>query len=122
MPTDWNALVKAAFVKDRTPAAAVRRKAPPPHPEPPATLKRIPVMFPGDPLCPEWPELAAWARAAPAGAFQILPHRERHYVDRELLRLAILDTIDGALGAVVVELIYELRTMKERWEAKRCVS
>lgn len=125
MPTDWKALAKLAFKKDTAVAAPVRRKVA----EKPVTLTRIPVMFPGDDLCPDWPELVAWAKAAPAVAFEILPCRAPHkdarglrLAGRESLRLHVLDALAESGGAVVVGLIYELRTLKQRWEAKQCAS
>ena len=133
MATDWNALAKlgaGAFAKKDTVAATVvRRKVPavaqqpkPVAAPPEATEPLCWVMFPDDVLCPEWASLEAWARQAPARAFEIMPHRSKMYVSRETLRLAILDDLAAANGAVVVGLIYELRTLKARWERRqRCV-
>lgn len=130
MPTDWSALAKlgeAAFKKQlpsKTVAPVVRRKPQPPAPiKKPITLTHWPVMFPDDDLCPEWPELVAWARHAPVAAFEILPHRGAGqngkgliYRSKADLQRAILAELDEAGLTVVVGLVYELRTLKERWE------
>jgi hypothetical protein len=112
--------------KPQTETVPVRRKPTvAPVVEKPVTLARWPVMFADDELCPEWPELVAWARQAPTEAFEILPCRapDKHakglrHTNKASLRKAILAELDEEGYAVVVGLIYELRTLKTRWEER----